>query len=446
MDIKEISKNTLLNKYKITIPKKDLDLAIESKAQEITKTAKIPGFRVGKVPLNMIKSRYADEIKSELANDFIKSSVDKIVQDNNFNLAERPSITSLDFKDTELVFEIEFQLLPKMPEIDFSKIKLTKHIALPLDKDIDKSLLDLQKNNADLKPIENSSVKKDQVVLLDADASMDGKDFPEGKLRDYKLKIGSKAFIEGFEDGLVGVKADEEKILNLKFPKDYHKQEYAGKKVTFVVKVKKIFEEKLPELNDEFAKKFKLKTLSELREAMKKNAQDQLERTSKIILKKDLFDKLDDYIKVDLPEKFVQKELEFVIKTSEKEDKVALSDKGKDSSAKKKKSSDADVHEEHKKMAERRVKLGLLINDMIKKRKISISQKDLSDEVMAQLGGNPESASVLAKYYKDNPQALESLKGQILEDKVVTSILSDVDIQEKNVTPEELKILYSKTS
>ena len=452
MDIKEIKKDILFKKYKVTLPKEDMAAEVENKAQEIAKTAQIPGFRVGKVPLSMIKGRYKDQIKSELMNHFIESTVDKIVKENKFELAERPSINKVDFKDGgEFVFEVDFYLLPKMPEIDFSKIKLTKPSAQVLEKDVKEALEELQKRNVILNSVHKDiPIEAGYVALIDAIGYMDGKEFSEGKVTDHKLKIGSKQFMSGFEDGLVGVRTGEEKTLKLKFSADYHSQKCAGKDVTFVVKVKEVFKEELPKLDDEFAKKFNLKSLAELRETAKKSAQERLDQLTKTILKKELFDILSKDIKVELPAKLLQRELEFVNKAAAQDEASQQPKKVTTSKAKKTTSKvetkTTKAGDKNKEIAERRIKLGLFVNDLAKKEGITLSQQDISNEVMAQLKANPESASFLIKYYKENPQALEPLRGKALEDKVVSFILSKVDTQQKNVTAEELKMLHKKTS
>ena len=452
MDIKEIKKDILFKKYKVSLPKEDMAAAVENKAQEIAKTAQIPGFRVGKVPLNMIKSRYKDDIKSGLMNNFIESAVDKIVKENKFELAERPALNKVDFKDDgEFVFEVDFHLLPKMPEIDFSKIKLIKPAAQVSEKDVKEALEELQKRNVVLNLVHKDiPIEAGYVALIDAIGYMDGKEFSEGKVTNHKLKIGSKQFMPGFEDGLVGVRTGEEKTLKLKFPADYHSQKCAGKDVTFVVKVKEVFKEELPKLDDEFAKKFNLKSLAELRETAKKSAQERLDQLTKTILKKELFDILSKDIKVELPAKLLQRELEFVNKAAA-QDEASQQPKKVTTSKAKKTTSKVEtkitkVGDKNKEIAERRIKLGLFVNDLAKKEGITLSQQDISNEVMAQLKANPESASFLIKYYKENPQALEPLRGKALEDKVVSFILSKVDTQQKNVTAEELKMLHNKTS
>jgi trigger factor len=452
MDIKEIKKDILFKKYKVSLPKEDMAAAVENKAQEIAKTAQIPGFRVGKVPLNMIKSRYKDDIKSGLMNNFIESAVDKIVKENKFELAERPALNKVDFKDEgEFVFEVDFHLLPKMPEIDFSKIKLIKPAAQVSEKDVKEALEELQKRNVVLNLVHKDiPIEAGYVALIDAIGYMDGKEFSEGKVTNHKLKIGSKQFMPGFEDGLVGVRTGEEKTLKLKFPADYHSQKCAGKDVTFVVKVKEVFKEELPKLDDEFAKKFNLKSLAELRETAKKSAQERLDQLTKTILKKELFDILSKDIKVELPAKLLQRELEFVNKAAA-QDEASQQPKKVTTSKAKKTTSKVEtkitkVGDKNKEIAERRIKLGLFVNDLARKEGITLSQQDISNEVMAQLKANPESASFLIKYYKENPQALEPLRGKALEDKVVSFILSKVDTQQKNVTAEELKMLHNKTS
>jgi len=453
MDIKEISKDVLFKKYKVVVSKEEVNSALESEAQEIAKTAQIPGFRSGKAPLNIIKSRYEADIRSKLVNKFVDSGVEKIVKDNQFELSERPTINSIDFKsNNELVWEVDFELLPQMPAIDFSKIQLTKYTAKTTDEAVEESLVNLQKRNQALNSMHKDiPVEKGHVVLIDVVGSMDGKEFPEGNVKDHKLELGSKQFIEGFEDGLIGCRTGEEKTLSLKFPANYHEQKYADKPVEFVVKIKETFKPELPKLDDEFAKKFNLKDLIELRETTKTNTQDHLNRLTKTLLKKDLFDNLNETLQIEVPPKLLKKELEFVTKTA-KQDEASQAPKDVTPAKPKKTKSikavaeAADGQTESEKIARRRIKLGLFINDLAKKEKITLNQQDITDELMLQFKANPEMASFMMKHYKENPQALEPLRGKALEDKVVSFILSKVVAQEKNVTGEELKTLYDKTS
>jgi trigger factor len=446
MDAKEINSGVLFKKYKIVIPKADVASALENKVQEIAKTAQIPGFRVGKVPVMVIKDRYKDNIKSELINDFVQSSVDKLVQDNQFELSERPAVDAIDFKEGgEFVFEASFQLLPKMPIIDFPQITMTKYVAQAADKDLDEALVNLQNNNKTLKSVgKGVAIETGHVALIDATGYMDGAEFSEGKVTGHNLKIGSKQFIEGFEAGLIGSKAGEEITLNLKFPDDYHVQKYAGKPVSFAVTIKDVLQEELPKLDDEFAKNFNLKDLAELRERSKKAVEEQLEQFSKIIMKKELFDKLDKDIEVELPPKLLQNELSFITRNANPEEaKKVTSSKAKQSAGNE---AVADEKASHQKLAERRIKLGLFINDLARKEGIQLSQQDLSEEIMSQVRANPNAASFLIKYYQENPQAVESLRGKALEDKVVSFMLGKISTEEKNVTAEELKAHHNKIS
>jgi trigger factor len=446
MDINEIKTDILFKKYKVVIPKADVASALENKAQEIAKTAQIPGFRVGKVPVMVIKDRYKDNIKSELINEFVQSSVDKLVQENQFELSERPAVDAIDFKDGgDFVFEVSLQLLPKMPAIDFPKITLTKYVAQAADKDIDEALVNLQNNNKTLKSVgKGVAIETGHVALIDATGYMDGKEFPEGKVTGHNLKIGSKQFIEGFESGLIGSKAGDEITLNLKFPDDYHVQKYAGKPVSFAVTIKDVLQEELPKLDDEFAKQFNLKDLAELRERSKKAVEEQLEQFSKMVMKKELFDKLDKDIEVELPPKLLQNELSFITRNAKPEEAKKVTS----SKAKRAAGEEAVVDEKasHQKLAERRIKLGLFINDLARKEGIQLSQQDLSEEIMSQVRANPNAASFLIKYYQENPQAVESLRGKALEDKVVAFMLSKVATDVKNVTAEELKAHHNKIS
>lgn len=425
MEIKEIENKDLLRRYSITIADKDLATEIDKKANEAAKTISMDGFRQGKVPVAVVKMRFKDSLKAEAQDNLLKASVEELIKKNDFKLAATPEMKLADEdKKQGLSFILEFELLPEVPKIDYSKIKLTKYECEVDEESVNKSLEALQKRNATFEPLaEGAKAKINDVVLIDVVGSMDGKDFPEGKVDDKHLKLGSKEFIPGFEEGLVGAKVGDEKTLDLTMPKDYWAKELAGKKVLFGVKVKAVMKEVLPTLDDELAKKANLKDLNELKEKAREVLSTQHKDISDTILRKELFDYFEEKVKFSLPTTLVANE-QSILAESEKR---AGDTKGSDED-----------------LAKRRVKLGILIANIAKEESISVSQNDLKAGLEKQFAFSGLNANDILNYYKSNPEALEHFKGKILEDNVVDFVISKITLTKKKVTSEQLQKLFDE--
>lgn len=423
MQIKELENKDLIRKFKITIPSSKVEESIDSKAAEIAKTAKIAGFRDGKVPSSVIKQKHKDSLRREVLDEIITSSTKEIIEKNKFSLSTAPKIENLDFEEKkDLSFDVELELLPVIPEFDPKKITLERKITDVGEKEVKESLDGLREDYKEFTPLsKETAAKKGNAVLIDAVGSIDGKEFPEGKVSDKHLTLGAKEFIPGFEDGLIGVKAGDKKTLNLSFPKDYWKKELAAKKVTFEVTVKEVSEVKLPDIDDNLAKKFQLKDLKDLNAKIKESIIKHHEDISRNLIKKDLFDYLDKNINITLPKKLIEKELEFLTKNPE---------------------TNKETKEKNTELSTRRVKIGLILSDFAKKRKITISKEETNAEVGKQLRSMPGQEQILLDYYQKNPQALESINGKILEDKSVELLVKESSVKEKKVTPKELTDLF----
>jgi trigger factor len=420
MQIKELEKKDLIRKFHITIPTAKVEKAIEDKAADVAKTAKIDGFRAGKVPTSVIKQKYSDSLKSETLDLLMKSSSKEIVSSNNFVLSSTPRVHNVVFEDKkDLTFDIEMELLPTIPEIEPKEIKLQKNSAEIGKKEIEETLAKLAGDFKTFKPLEKTALAKNgDTVLIDATGSVDGEDFPEGKVTAHHLTLGSKQFIPGFEDGLVGLKAGDKKTLDLKFPKDYWKEELKDKSVSFNVEVKEVSKEELPKIDDALAQKLQLKDEKELRSKVMESLNKYHEDITVNLMKKELFDHLEDKVKFSVPTQLVKKELEHL------------------------NASNKDNEEENKSMATRRVKIGLILSDIAKQKKINVSQDEVRQELGKQLQAMPGQQDAMLEYYKNNPEALEGIKGKVLEDKSVEFLLKEVSITEQKVTPEELTKLF----
>lgn len=423
MQIEELEKKDLIRKFKITIPQKDLELAIDKKAEEIASTAKIDGFRPGKVPASFIKAKHKQSLHGDVLDDFMKTASKEVVKQNNFELSSTPRVDKIEFEEkSDLAFEIEMELLPVIPEFDMKKIKLEKNISPVEDKEIEESMDRLRQDHKTFKALpKTAAAKEGDTLLIDAEGSLDGVKFPEGQVTNKQLTLGSKEFIAGFEDGLIGAKAGDQVKLNLKFPKEYWKKELTGKDVVFDVTVKEVSKAELPPIDDALAQKLHLKDLKELKEKIEQSLVKYYDDISINILRKELFDQLDKEIEFQVPEKLIEKELEFLTQDS---DSLKESD------------------EKAKDMATRRVKIGLILSDLAKKHKISVSQEEVREEITKHMQSMPGQENLILDYYKNHPEALQGINGKVLEDKSVKFLLQEISLSEKKVTPTELMDLF----
>ena len=434
MQVKELSSSKSEKEYSVVIPAKEIEAAMEIKALEIAKEAKIDGFRAGKVPVSVIKKRYKENILSETLDGLINQTSQKIIEDNNLTLATRPNIQISSFVEgKDLEYKATFELYPEIPEVDYSKCGVTEFVCDIAEEEITKTLNDLRKNKKELTPATGKAAAKEgDTVVINFVGYIDDKEFPGGKADDYKLELGAGHFIPGFESGLVGSKAGEEVKLDLKFPKDYGSKDHAGKKVVFNVTVKEIMHTILPELTDEFAKSFGVQSLDDLKKAIKTDLEKRYSSVTYGLTKKELLDVLDKEINCEMPRTMVESELESLMKQladpTQKEDEKL----------------DEKLKAKYKKIAERRVKLGLVLSETAKINKLTITQDDIRGAIINYAQSMPGQEQMVIEYFTKNPQAVENLKGPIIEDKAVRFILSKTTNKPKHLSVEKLIDLVKK--
>lgn len=416
MLIEEKLNENLSREYKIVVPVAQVKEEIEKRAESFAKTASIPGFRKGKVPASVIKTKHKDSLNSEVVQHFIDSGAREAIIKNDLKLASKPMANSVKFVENEdLQFNISIELMPQIPNIDYEKIKLVKNIAKPGEKEINQVLENMQKGQRVFEPLpKTTKAKKGMAVLIDAKGYMDGKEFAEGNLDNRSLELGANEFIPGFEDGLIGSKAGDSKTLNLHFPKDYWQQRFADKDVTFEVNVKEVQNIALPKIDDDFAKKSNIDTLQALKDEIAKLLQDKNDEKSEVLLKKDVFDYLDQNVALEIPPKMLEAENKY-LDTSSKE-----------------------TSKDNKELAVRRVKIGLILADIAKENKIEVTAEDAKAAVLKQASANPSQAKAIIDFYQKDKNAIEALKGNIIENKAFKFILDKVTLTEKEITQDKL--------
>ena len=440
IDIKNILDKKLKKDYQVTVPYKVIDERIDVVVADIRKKYKQDGFRPGQVPAEIIKKKYEASIMAEESEKIINETSRKIVDENELRLALAPKVDIKTFepkKDFEYVVAME--LLPEVPEIDLAKVKVTKFNAEITDSEIDESIEKIVANYKDWKEQDAAyKAKLGDAVNIDYVGSIDKEEFEGGSAKGHQLELGTKSFIDDFEDQLVGKKAGDEVSVKVKFPKEYHSEKFAGKKAVFEVKVNKVLCADKPEINDEFVKqKLGLESADKLKELVKNQITSSYEGMTRNLFKKDLFDLLNKKFDFELPEGLVEEQ--FVKVWAEIEEEIKQNpEKFKNDKEKEK------AKAEKRKTSERMVRSGLILSEISKVNKIEVTNEDLIQEVNKKAMQYPGQEKMVAEYYQKNPSAIQDLRGMLLEEKVIDFILEKAGITDKTLPAKSLEKEFNK--
>ncbi len=431
MKIEKLKEDKLLREYSVTIPANDISKQIDAKLVALSKKVNMPGFRKGKVPLDIVRKKYKDEVLGEVIQQVVDSSSKNTIKTNNLKPATQPSVEITSYDDgKDLTYKMSVEIMPEVPEVKFDKISLKKQVAKIGDAEVNKLLEEISKNSKDFKPVATPrAAKLGDAVLIDFEGFTDGVAFAGGKGENYRLELGSNSFIPGFEEQLVGAKKGDEPTVKVSFPKEYHSKDLAGKASEFKIKVHDVLEPASAEINDEFAQKNGQKDLASLKEILHKSLEADAAEMSRVLIKKDLFDALEKVVKFDLPQKMVQGELDSIlqqIKASTDYEghghvHTASCDHSKE---------DEKLKKEYEPLAKRRVLLGILVTEIGSKQKIQVAQEEINRAVMNEAYRYPGQEQQVIEFYRKNPQALQSLGGPIIEEKVVDYILTQVKVSD----------------
>ncbi|MGQ3048226.1 MAG: trigger factor [Niveispirillum sp.] len=434
MQITETSAEGLRRDFKVVITAQDIESRVQTRLTEVGKTVKIPGFRPGKVPMPILKQRYGQSVMGEVLEAAVNDGAQKAVSDNNLRPALQPKIEVLKFDPgQDLEFAVQVELLPEIEPADLSAVEIEKPVAAVADDTVTEALGRLSKGRRTTEKVEEDrAAVTGDILLIDFDGSVDGEKRPGMKGDDYELELGSGSFIPGFEDQLVGAKAGSDVSVNVSFPAEYHAAELAGKAAVFEVKVKEIRVGKDAELNDDLAKTFGFDDLEALKAAIKERTEGEYGQTSRLRAKRALLDKLAELHSFDVPAGMVEIEFEQIWKRLQEE----LARGGADAEDEGK--SEDDLKAEYRDIAVRRVRLGLLLSEIGRRNNITVSREELQKAMFDEVRRYPGQEQQVFEFFQKNPQAVESLRAPIYEDKVVDFILGTVKVNEVTVSVEEL--------
>ena len=437
MNVTETKSEGLSREFRVTIPKGELAAKLNDKITEMQPKMNLKGFRPGKVPAAHIKKMYGKSIMGDIVNDLVNESSTKALEEKALRPASRPSI-HLDVAadkvvagEADLDYHMHVEVMPDFEPTDVSALSIERMVAEPTEEEINDGLKRIADSNKSYATKEGKAEKDDQVVI-DFVGSIDGEKFDGGAAEDMPLVIGSGRFIPGFEDQLIGVSAGDEVNVNVTFPDEYQVETLKGKPALFEVKVKEVKGPKETEISDEFAKTLGLEDLEALKGALKSQLSGDLNFATRQQVKRVLLDALDERHSFDLPPLMVKAEFEQIwaqFEQEKKADRLSEEDKGK---------SDEELRAEYQKIAERRVRLGLVLAEVGRRAGVQVTNEELSQVLRQEAQRYPGQEKQVIDFYRQNPGALSQLQAPIYEEKVVDYILSKATVTDKTVTREEL--------
>ena len=374
------NKNELKLEFKIEAKK--FDEAIMKVFNKSVKYFNIPGFRKGKAPFNIVERMYGDEIFYEDAfNELVPSIYEKEIEDNKIEAVSRPDIHIVNMKKGEdLIFTAIVQTRPEVKLGKYKGIELKKVEYPVTDEDVEHELAHMQEHNARTITVEDRAVKEKDIAVIDFEGFVDGKAFEGGKAEKHELEIGSKTFIPGFEEQVIGMKKDEERDIKVKFPEDYFSKDLAGKDATFKVKVHEIKEKKLPELDDEFAKDVsEFDTLKELKASIKEKKEAQNLERAKQETEKLAIEAVSAETKIDIPSGMIETEIDAMLRDMEQQ--LSYQGISLDQYLHMINKTRADIEESYKEQATKNVKSRLILEEIIKTEKLEASDEEVAEKI-----------------------------------------------------------------
>ena len=442
MQVTETVSEGLKREFKVVVPKSDLATKADAKLDQLKDQVRLNGFRPGKVPVAHLKRLYGRAVMAEMIDTAVREANAQIVTDRGFKLVREPQVTGLEEKDaveqviegkSDLAYTVAIEILPAIELADFKGIALERLNAEIAETEVDEALAKIAEQSRPFAAKgEGAKAADGDRVVIDFTGKLDGTPFQGGTGGDVALHLGSGSFIPGFEEQLVGLGAGEQKTIKVTFPQTYPTAHLAGKEAEFDVTVKAVEAPQAVTMDDEFAKSLGLELLAKLREMVKQRLTQEHGAMSRQKVKRQLLDELDAKHKFAPPPSLVEDEFANVWKTIQDDLGTrhrSFEDEG---------TTEEKAKEEYRGIAERRVRLGLVIAEIGERNKIQVTEDELSRSVMERARQVPGREKEVWEFYTKNPDALASLRAPIFEDKVVDYILELAKITDKTVSREEL--------
>ena len=434
MNVTETSADGLKREYKVVVETQDIENRIVDRLAELGRTVRIPGFRPGKVPTELLRKRFGGTVRGEVLEQALQQTSSQALAEKGVRPALQPRIESISFEDgDDLAYTLAVEMLPEIEPGDFRELKLTRETAQVGEGEIDEAIDRLAAREKNFVAVTDGrpAVSGDS-LMIDFVGSVDGAPFEGGTGSDHVIELGSSSFIATFEDQLIGAKAGDHVTVNVTFPEGYPKEGLAGKEAVFEVDVKEVQAVEEVAVDEAFAQSHGFENLGAMRDIVKEQIARDYSGLSRAKLKRALLDALSDAYDFAVPEGMIDSEFDAIwqrITEDRENDRLDADDAAR---------SEDELREEYRAISERRVRLGLLLSEVGQRNGISVGQDDVNRAIAMRARSMPGQEEMVMKYYRDNPEAMNELQAPLFEEKVVDFILEMAEITDKTVTLEEL--------
>jgi trigger factor len=440
MQVVEKSNEGLSRTIAVTIPAAELNEKLDAKIKEVSPQMKLKGFRPGKVPVAHVKKTFGRDLMGEIVNDALNTSSQKALDDAKLRPAapaEMKLVSDMDkviAGQEDLTYEMSLEVMPEFTPVDPKTLKLERPVYEATDADLDEALKDLASQAKTYEDKTGKTVKaaEGDQVTIDFVGKVDGEVFEGGSATDADLVIGSNRFIPGFEEQLKGVKVGDEKTLDVTFPENYGAAHLAGKAATFDVTVKAIKAEAAAKIDDEFATRLGLESLDKLKDLLRQNLNQQYSGAARFKLKRALLDQLDEKHSFDLPPKMVDAEFDGIWRQVQADKEAGRLD------AEDAKKSDKALEKEYRAIAERRVRLGLVLAEIGRANNVQVTDQELNNAIMAEARNYPGQERQVLDFYRQNPNAAAQMRAPVYEEKVCELIFGQAEVKDAPISKEDL--------
>lgn len=431
---KLLNESSLKKEFNVVIPVENIREEVDNQLIKLQKTYKMDGFREGKVPAETIRNREGDKLFFQASDELINKTIAGLIDEFEKKLSSQPAIDVKKFDlNSDIEFNVAFEFMPELPEIKFEDIKLDEYKIEVREQDIENSINKLLSMHKKYTEQPADTISKDgDVVKIDFCGKINGEAFAGGTAQDYQLKLGSHSFIDNFEDQLIGKKAGDKVEVNVKFPDNYGSKELAGQPAIFDVIIKAVMLEQDQDLNDEFVSKtFGIENVEKMKDVIKNELEKQFSEISKNMLKNKLFDYLKKNVKIELPEGMLKNQFDGMWKY--KQEEITANPKLLEGTTKE------ELEAKTKEEARYSLTLGLILSEYAEKSKVTVSEAEVTQELTKKALSMPGYEEMFMKYYKNNKEALNSIKAEVLENKIVDEILSKVQKNEINTNIDDVE-------
>ncbi len=435
MQISETTNEGLKHEFKVTVGAEDIGRRVENRLQEIGRTVRLPGFRPGKVPLTVLRKRYGPSVMGEVLERTVNDTSNEALREAKLRPALQPKIEIVSFNEgKDLEYKLAVEVLPEIQPMNFGELTLERLRPEIPDAEIDKALERIAKQQRKDEPA-NRPAEKGDIVIMDFTGSIGGTEFPGGSAKGHRLELGSGSFIPGFEDQLVGAATGEHRTVNVTFPADYGANDLAGKEASFAVDVKEVRAILPQPIDESLAEAVGMENLKALRDAVRAQIERDYAGIARQRLKRQLLDKLAERHDFPVPQGMVDIELGVIWKQFEAERERAKKAGLPDSEDGK---SDDEIKAEYRTIAERRVRLGLLLSEVGRSNNISVAQEEINRALSEEVRRFPGHEREVLEYYRNQPGALDNLRAPIFEDKVIDYIVEIAQVTDRPIGIAEL--------